>query len=151
MMKLAEALLLRSEYQQKIENLQSRMLSNLKVQEGEKPHEDPAALLQEAFELNDNLCALVKQINKRNNAQTLPDGRTLAEALADRDCIMKKRNLLAALAGKAAESDYRLARAEIKMQVVLPVGELQQQLDELSRSFRELDTLIQSVNWTTDL
>lgn len=150
-MKLAEALLLRSEYQKKIENLQSRILANLKVQENDKPHENPEDLLKEAFNLNEQLCALVKQINTRNNVAALPNGTVLAEALADRDMLMKKRNLLAAIAAHANEKDYRLTHTEIKMCVTLPIGELQKQIDSLSRSFRELDTQIQAVNWTVDL
>lgn len=150
-MKLAEALLLRSEYQKKLENLQSRMIANLKVQENDKPHENPEALLQEAFAINDQLCELIKQINARNNTVTLPDGQLLSEALADRDMLMKKRNLLASLTASASQRDYRLTHAEIKMYVTLPVGELQKQIDSLSRSYRELDTQIQGINWTVEL
>lgn len=150
-MKLAEALLLRSEYQSKLENLHNRILSNLKVQEGEKPFEDPNNLLKEAFELNERLCELIKKINVRNNTATLPDGRTLSAALADRDLILKKRNLLAAVVGSAGERDYRLARSEIKMQTTVSVGNLQEQVDDLSRAFRELDTQIQGANWLIEL
>ena len=49
-MKLAEALLLRTEQQQKLELLEGRIRANLKVQEGDTPHEDPEALLREAME-----------------------------------------------------------------------------------------------------
>lgn len=150
-MKLAEALLQRSEYQTKIENLQKRILANLKVQENDKPHENPQALLEEAFALNDALCELIKKINKRNNQTTTPDGRTLAEALADRDRLMKKRGLLASIAGAAGEKDYRLTHSEVKMCITVPIGEVQKQIDGLSRQFRELDTQIQSLNWTTEL
>lgn len=150
-MKLAEALLLRAEYQKKIENLQSRILSNLKIQEGDKPHENPQELLDEAFALSEALCALVKQINHRNSVATLASGQLLSEALAERDMLMKKRNLLAAIAAKAGERDYRLTHAEVKMQVTLPVGKVQKQMDSYSQQYRELDTQIQAANWTIDL
>jgi len=75
----------------------------------------------------------------------------LSDALADRDMLMKKRNLLAAIAARANERDYRLTHTEVRMRITLPVGELQKQIDNLSRSFRELDTQIQAVNWTVDL
>lgn len=150
-MKLAEALLLRSEYQKKIENLQSRIMANLKVQENDEPHEDPAALLKESFDLNEQLCSLVKSINARNNIATLPNGQSLSEALADRDMLMKKRNLLAAIAAKANERDYRLTHTEVKMCVTIPIGQMQKQIDSISSDFRELDTQIQAANWTTDL
>lgn len=150
-MKLAEALLLRSEYQNKIANIQSRIMANLKVQENDKPHENPEMLLKEVFEINEQLCILVKKINARNNTVKLPNGQLLSEALADRDMLMKKRNLLSGITSKASEKDYRLTHSEIKMCVILPIGELQKQIDNLSRSFRELDSQIQAINWTVDL
>lgn len=150
-MKLAEALLQRSEYQTKLENLQTRILANIKVQENEKPHEDPNALLAESFELDDKLCALIKQINRCNNATALDDGRTLAQALTDRDALLKKRNLLAAVTTAASEQNFRVTRSEIKTTVTVDVGTLQKQIDDLSKQFRELDTKIQSANWLTEL
>lgn len=150
-MKLAEALLLRAELQKKVENLQSRILANLKVQEGDTPHENPSELLEEAFSLSEQLCALIKQINHRNNLATLPGGIPLSEALAERDLLLKKRNILSSIAAKAQERDYRLTHAEVKMQVTLPVGDIQRQMDKLAKAYRELDTQIQAVNWTIEL
>ena len=40
-MKLAEALIVRSDYQKRIEQLRNRLLQNAKIQEGETPNEDP--------------------------------------------------------------------------------------------------------------
>jgi len=150
-MKLAEALLLRSECQQKIESLQKRIMVNLKVQENDKPHEDPQELLEDALETNEQLCALVKQINARNNTVTMPNGQKLSDALADRDSLMKKRNLLASIMASAVERDYRVTHAEIKMCITMQIGELQKQIDALSHEFREMDTQIQAINWTLDL
>jgi hypothetical protein len=150
-MKLAEALLQRSEYQQKIENLQSRILANIKIQESDKPLENPQELIKEVLGLNEQLCALIKKINARNNTATLPAGQTLSEAIVERDMLMKKRNILAFVAAKAAEKDYRLTHAEVKMIVTISVEETQKQVDALSQQFRELDAQIQGVNWTTEL
>jgi hypothetical protein len=150
-MKLAEALLLRSEYQKKIENLQSRILSNIKIQENDRPLENPQELIEEIFELSERLCTLIQRINACNNSAALPSGKTLSEAIAERDMLMKKRNILAAIAAKAMEKDYRLTHAEVKMTVTVSVKEVQKQMDALSQQFRELDTQIQGVNWTTDM
>ena len=49
-MKLAEALQLRSDLQKRIYQLQERLNQNATVQEGEKPAEDPVALLHELVE-----------------------------------------------------------------------------------------------------
>jgi len=150
-MKLAEALLLRSEYRAKLENLQHRLMSNIKVQENDKPLENPQNLIEESFELSEKLCELIKQINARNNTTKLEDGLTLAEAIVHRDMVMKKRNILSAIANKATEKDYRLSHSEIKMNVIIPVADTQKQIDSLSKEYRELDTKIQALNWTTDL
>ncbi len=40
-MKLAEALLLRSDLQKKLASLRERIVANAVVQEGDKPHEAP--------------------------------------------------------------------------------------------------------------
>lgn len=44
-MKLAEALMLRADMQNRIENLRGRLMSNAIVQEGEECAEDPQELL----------------------------------------------------------------------------------------------------------
>jgi len=150
-MKLAEALMLRAEQQKKINTLLARIQANLKVEEGDKPQEDPNALLAEACEANARLCALVKQINARNMATMLDDGRPLADALADRDALKSERDILAAVANKAVEKDYRLTHTELKQRVTVPVAKLQKRVDELSRDYRELDAKIQAANWATDL
>ena len=150
-MKLAEALLVRADYQEKIGLLQGRILANLKVEQDDAPQEDPNALLREACETNARLRELIKQINARNSVAMLPDGRTLAEALADRDALKKERELLAAVAGQAMQKDYRLTHTELKTRVTVPVAELQKRADDLSREHRELDAQIQAVNWATEL
>ncbi|MDR2528726.1 MAG: DIP1984 family protein [Synergistaceae bacterium] len=150
-MKLAEALLLRSEYQKRLENLQSRILANIKVQENENPLENPQELIGEALELCERLCLLIQKINIRNNTAVLPTGQTLSQAIVERDMLMKKRNILASIAESAVEKNYRLTHAEVKMNVTISVQETQKQIDALSQRFRELDARIQGLNWTTDL
>lgn len=44
-MKLAEALMVRSDLQKKLYSLQSRLNKNVLVQEGDEPSEDPVLLL----------------------------------------------------------------------------------------------------------
>ena len=47
-MKLAEALLIRSDLQKKLFQLKARIANNVKVQDGDSPNEDPNALIIEA-------------------------------------------------------------------------------------------------------
>lgn len=150
-MKLAEALLLRSEYQKKIDNLQQRVMFNLKIQDGDKPSENPDDLLAEIIKLNDEMCQLIKKINKCNNDVKLDNGQTLTEALVDRDSIMKKRQILNAITMNAAQKDFRITHAEIKINMTLDIGEIQREIDSLSQQFRKIDTQIQAKNWLVDL
>ncbi len=51
-MKLAEALLLRSDLQTKLASLQQRINNNVLIQEGDELSEDPNTLIGEAFSVN---------------------------------------------------------------------------------------------------
>ena len=150
-MKLAEALLLRAEYQQRITNLEGRILQNLKVQEDERPAENPQDLLSEMAQTNDNLCELIKKINARNNITKLTNGVLLSDALIEREMLMKKRRTLSNIAATAAYREHRTTRSEIKMTITISIEDIQKQIDGLSKKFRELDIQIQALNWTVDL
>jgi len=45
----------------------------------------------------------------------------------------------------------RYTRSEVKFFSTIDVGELQTQMDRMSRQYRELDTKIQQANWNTEL
>ncbi|KCX73549.1 hypothetical protein J567_4320 [Acinetobacter baumannii 754286] len=50
-MKLAEALLLRSDQQKKLASLKQRINTNVLVQEGDEPSEEPNDLIKQVFSL----------------------------------------------------------------------------------------------------
>lgn len=79
-MKLAEALLERKD-------LLKRLVADAKVQEGDRPAQDPEELLSEAEGLcrRLNLKDLMVAITRANSRVCLSDGRTLTEAIAERD------------------------------------------------------------------
>ena len=113
-MKLAEALINRADAQKRINQLRERLTRSAKVQEGETPPEDPAELLDEMNRTMAELTRLVKQINKTNAVTELESGVTLTEALADRDALALKRNVLAALIQEATVTQSRFSRSEVK-------------------------------------
>ena len=150
-MKLAEGLLLRSDMQKKLASLRERVSQNVLVQEGETPHEDPNALIEEAVSLLRELEALVFKINQANLANKLPDGRTLTEAIARRDTLAQQHSLLqAALAATRQEPD-RYSVREIKWVAMLEVPKLQRQSEDLSKKIRELNARIQETNWKVEV
>lgn len=150
-MKLAEALLLRADIQKKLASLRERIVANAVVQDGEKPHEDPNALLAEAFGAQDELEALVAKINETNLKARLPDKRTLTAAIARRDTLVARHALVqAAIAGARKEPDRYSAR-EIKWVATVAVKKLQKQSDDLAKKIRDLNGLVQQTNWKIDL
>ena len=83
-MKLAEALLEKADLQKRIGQMNERLNSNARVQEGEKPAEDPKALLAELEAMISRLEELTAQVNLTNSAVTV-DGEPLTRLLARRD------------------------------------------------------------------
>lgn len=65
-MKLAEALSIRAELQKKTEQLEQRLKSVVKIQEGDTPEESPADLLAELYQATAQLEKLLYRINLTN-------------------------------------------------------------------------------------
>ena len=82
-MKLAEALIQRKAMLEKIESLRGRIVDNAKVQEGDRPGEDPLALLGELEGMVDELGRLIVRINETNNQGTpAPKGLNITASSA---------------------------------------------------------------------
>ena len=150
-MKLAEGLVLRADTKKRIEQLRERLKLSALVQEGEEPSEDPQELFAELERLLEQMTALIQRINRTNLLSTLPDGTTLTDALARRDTLSLYHNVLQSTVEAASPKVERLGRAEIKNIPTIKISDLRRQIDDIARDRRELDTLIQSTNWSTDL
>lgn len=150
-MKLAEALAERSDCQVRIEELKKRTTRTARVQEGEKPAEDPAALLKEANSLFARLQELITAINRTNSHTTFDKGRTLSDAIAERDVTGKKRDFLTAITEAASTRQDRYSKSEVKYLATISISETQKEIDRLAKHYREIDTSIQELNWKTDL
>ena len=150
-MKLAEALAERSDCQNRLEDLKKRMVRSARVQEGEQPAEDSAELLKEAERLFARLLELIGAINRTNANTTFEDHQTISDAIAKRDVTGKKRDFLAGIADAASTRQDRYSKSEVKFVSTLSIAQLQKQVDQLSREFRELDTRLQELNWQTEL
>ena len=149
-MKLAEALQERADIQKRLSQLRGRLLNNAKVQEGEKPVENPAALLQEMDGMILRLEELILHINM-TNARTADNGETLTSLLAKRECLQKKVGLMRDFLDRASELVERSAYTEIKVHSTVSVPEKRKELDALSKDLRNLDSRIQQLNWLTEL
>ncbi len=150
-MKLAEALLLRADLQKRIEQIKSRLRNNIMVQEGEAPSEEPEDLLREFLSCQKELATIIKKINKTNNTTMYNEEWTLSDALVERDILLDKRSVLASSVERASFRLDRYSKTEIKYVSTINVKEIQKEVDKLSKQYRELDTKIQGLNWSTDL
>ena len=149
-MKLAEALILRSDLQKRIEQLRVRLNNNAKVQENDEPSENPEELLNELDNNINQLKILIKQIN-RTNCVTVSNGQTLANLIAERDTLTLKSNILRGFLNIAGQKVNLYSTTEIKIMSTVDVPALQKELDLLSKKIRETDTKLQQANWLTEL
>lgn len=149
-MKLAEALQERADLNRRIEQLRYRLSNNVLVQEGEKPLEDPAALLGELESSFTRLEWLIARINLTNCAVKV-EGRSLTELIARRDVLSLRAEAYRRLVEEASQNTHRATRTEIKILSAVDVPALQRQADDASRELRLLDNTLQATNWTADL
>lgn len=150
-MRLAEALVLRADVQKRLAQLRERLRLSALVQEGEQPPEDPQELLGQLDQLLQQLEGLIIQINQTNMQTRLADGTILTNALARRDILTQRYNILSVLVDTASNRVDRYGRSEIRKLSTVDVAALRQQMDEVARDRRELDTQIQAANWATEL
>ena len=149
-MKLAEALQERADLNRRIEQLRYRLNNNVLVQEGEKPLEDPAALLEELESSFTRLEWLIARINLTNCAVKV-EGRSLTELIARRDVLSLRAEAYRRLVEEASQNTHRATRTEIKILSAVDVPALQRQADDASRELRLLDNTLQATNWNADL
>ena len=149
-MKLAQALILRADTQKRLEQLKGRLLDNAKMQENERPSEDPKLLLKELDRLSDELFRLILAINLTNSSAKFEDV-SLTEMIAKKDTLSQKASVLREFAKSASQKVDLYSNSEIKILSSVDVVTLQKQIDELSKEIRELDMKLQEANWQVDL
>ncbi len=149
-MKLAVALQERTDINRKIEDLKKRLKSNVLIQEGESPEEEPNSLKCELDSTIERLGALIAKINL-TNSQTLVDGKSLTELIAEKDSLQLSINAYREIVDVANQKTYRSRNTEIKIKTTISVVEWQKRVDSLSKELRLLDIKIQETNWKIDL
>ncbi len=150
-MKLAEALVQRADIKKRLTEIQTRLAQNARVQDGETPHENPETILRELAEALSAYRTLIQRINRTNAATQLSDGRTITDAIAERDVLLIEQRTLDALIKAASQVDFRYSRTEIKLVATVNVAEQRRALDAVAKTLRELDLAIQRINWEVDV
>ncbi|MBR2883724.1 MAG: DIP1984 family protein [Clostridia bacterium] len=150
-MKVAEALIERAALKSRLEQIKSRMEANVSVQEGNTPAEDIEYLMNSYLSMNVKFTDLICKINRTNQSISNSSGTTLAELITRRDNYKHLAKVYRDLYSAATFTQHRYARNEILYMRMVDATQLQNKIDEFSKRYRELDTEIQSINWTSDL
>ena len=150
-MKLAEALLIRSDMQKKLAQIKGRIRSNVKVQEGDTPNEDPNALMIDASQIIIELSVLIERIHRTNAIAKTDQGQSMMTLLVERDTLeMRHKLLIDAIEATDTEAD-RYSHREIKWNIMVSVAGLQKQADDIAMKLRKINIVIQANNWQIDL
>ena len=150
-MKLAEALIQRADHRKRLDQLRERLGRVARVQEGDEPAEDPAALLAEVERTAAGLTTLIQRINRTNSSTPLDNGRTIADAIAERDTLQLRHAIVTSLIQAAIIKQDRFTKSEVRFHSTVDIVTLQRQADNLAQAYRELDTKIQAANWLVEV
>ncbi len=150
-MKLAEALLIRSDMQKKLAQLKGRINNNVKVQEDNTPSEDPNELIVNASQVITELSTLIERIHRTNAITKTDKAQSMLTLLVERDTLEMRHKLLSAAIEAAHGETDRYSPREIKWKVMVPVAGLQKQADDIAMKLRQINITIQASNWQIDL
>ncbi|MFQ5780375.1 MAG: DIP1984 family protein [Nitrospiria bacterium] len=150
-MKLAELLTERKAIKEEIKKIKERLDLSATVQEGDAmPPEDPEELKSIFVGLYVRLADLIVKIN-RTNGNTRVGEKSLMEWIADRDKNLAIANGLHRLAEEATPKPERFSRNEIRYVPMINIKEVRQEADRYAKRAREIDVMIQTTNWNTEL
>lgn len=150
-MKLAEALLKKDEYIKKIDDLKKRVKNNIIINENNENNEEPNELIKEYINANNELSDLIIKIKSRENITKLEIGISISEAINIREKLSREIDIYKIVLKEVNSKSYREAKNENKITVLVNVKDMQNEFDKLSKAYNDIDIMIQSANWNTDL
>lgn len=154
-MKLAEALRLRKDYETNLQQLESRIVDNCKVQEGDDPSEYPEELIELYLQMSEKLKKLVSDINLTNSQlmfkRKCRTPKSMTSALAERSELKRQAAAILRFARCGVINMDMYSRKEIKYVSTISVKKYRSMADDISRDLRCLDINIQEQNWLGEL
>ncbi|MCL2861891.1 MAG: DIP1984 family protein [Firmicutes bacterium] len=150
-MKLAEALILRADMKKQMERFVTRICGNCRIQEGDVPNEEPNELIKEYEKLVEKFEKLVADINNTNAVTKNAKGVSIMELIAKRDCLALKRNAYSSIASQLRGYNVRASKSEIKFVNIVDAKTIEKKFAAVAAKYREVDSEIQALNWSTDL
>lgn len=150
-MKLAEALSTRSSLQRDLAWIKEQFSKISRVPEGSKPTEDPEEMLSRMESRAADFEKLVAAINRSNLFIADERGRSMTELLAERDALRARQSILAEAYQQATEKEDVYGRQELRYVPTMDVVTLRKRVEAVNTRLRELNMLIQRLNWECDL
>ena len=150
-MKIAEALLMQVELKKRLASLGDRIARCVRLQEGDTAPEQPEDLIRQCLAISEERMRLDTVIELANQRATLADGRTLAQALAEREHLKRTGSVYSTAIEASKVDPNRYGQAEIRWICTIDLKSMHQRVDDVARQVRELNVLIQAANWHHDL
>lgn len=130
-MKLAEALAERKALDARLSSIEGRLRANARIQEGDAVSEDPERLFALLDSTAEELRTLMVRI-ARTNRETVVDGRSLADWIAERDVSVRRFNILSGVADRASERIERRSADDVRVVPVIDVVARKHEADALA-------------------
>ncbi|OTN75687.1 hypothetical protein A5886_000762 [Enterococcus sp. 8G7_MSG3316] len=150
-MKLAEALLLRRDLENRLHILRTEITGSVLVQEGDTLDRSVSDLLADYQQGSQQLDEIARQINHTNAHTTIVESSLLVvDALSQRERLRQSHALYTQMLD-AAKAGPRMGRNEIRYVRTIDTKEITKLLNQTAQQLREIDGQIQQTNWLTDL
>lgn len=150
-MKLAEALLLRSDLQTKLASVQQRINNNVLIQEGDEASENANTLIEDALAINAQLQQIIQSIHYTNAHAKTIHGNALLAVLNQRDSLTQQHRILQQAIDSSRRENGRYSSSEIRWIKTISVADLQKKADTISQQLRQNNLEIQASNWQIEL
>lgn len=151
LMKLAEALSSRSGLQKDLAWIKDQFSKISRVPEGSKPGEDPQEMLERMETRATEFQNLVAAINRTNISVKDERGRSMTELLAERDALRARQSILTEAYQQATQKEDVYGRQELRYVPTMDIVGLRKRLEVINTQLRELNMLVQRLNWEVDL
>lgn len=149
-MKLAEALSNRSGIQSDLAWIKDQFSKISRVPEGSKPSEDPEEMLSRMESRATEFEKLVAAINRANLSITDEHGRSMTELLARRDALRARQSILTEAYQQATQKEDVYGRQELRYVPTMDIVALRKRVESVNTRLRELNILIQRLNWESE-
>jgi len=154
-MNILEALTLKKDLKERIEDLESRLTNSVTVTKGGKPIEDPKELMTQLEDSSRQLNDICCRIKKANASAKNYKGLTLVELVEKRVIEENLLKILRRVFREAIYGDgtvyYYDRKPNFEYEVTMDVNLLKKQIDEKETILRELTSEIQKLDLSTEI